>query len=240
MPAVSKKQQKLMGMVHAVQKGEMTPPSKEVAELAKSMKKTDSKEYAKTKHKGLPEKKKKKKKAALTIESLVTLANDLDQSNLTKFADQLDTIIKEAVEGQDGEVISLMPHLEEKQFQEDEMKFEAIKSEIKSDLAKLDYLIDTYLPNDEVYLGRIRKILGDAGSTIYSGIKQYRNTKQGQLKALINELLSSKRISQEEAEEYLDPQTMNTISTVDLDQAVKELALAYKLRQELPPEETEG
>jgi hypothetical protein len=58
--AVSKKQQKFMGMVHAAQKGEK-PASKEVAKVAKDMGKKDAKDFASTKHKGLPEKKKAKK-----------------------------------------------------------------------------------------------------------------------------------------------------------------------------------
>ena len=55
--AVSKKQQKFMGMVHAAQKGEK-PASKEVGKVAKSMGKKDAEDFAGTKHKGLPEKKK--------------------------------------------------------------------------------------------------------------------------------------------------------------------------------------
>ena len=51
--AVSKKQQKFMGMVHAAQKGE-NPASKEVAKAAKSMTKKAATDFAKTKHKGLP------------------------------------------------------------------------------------------------------------------------------------------------------------------------------------------
>ena len=58
--AVSKKQQKFMGMVHAAQKGEK-PASKEVAKVAKGMKKKDAEDFASTKHKGLPEKVKSKK-----------------------------------------------------------------------------------------------------------------------------------------------------------------------------------
>lgn len=56
--AVSKAQQKFMGMVHATQKGEKAP-SKDVAKVAKDMGKKDAKDFASTKHKGLPEKKKK-------------------------------------------------------------------------------------------------------------------------------------------------------------------------------------
>jgi hypothetical protein len=69
--AVSKKQQKFMGMVHATQKGEKAP-SKEVAKVAKTMKKGDAEDFASTKHKGLPEKKKpegKKKEVEETSDS---------------------------------------------------------------------------------------------------------------------------------------------------------------------------
>ena len=61
--AESKKQQRLMGMVRAVQKGEMKSPSETVAKLAKSMKKKDVKDFASTKHDGLPEKKEVKESA---------------------------------------------------------------------------------------------------------------------------------------------------------------------------------
>jgi hypothetical protein len=55
--ATSKKQQKFMGMVHAAQKGEK-PASGAVAKVAKEMPKKAAKDFAATKHKGLPEKKK--------------------------------------------------------------------------------------------------------------------------------------------------------------------------------------
>ena len=51
--AKSKAQQKFMGMVHAAQKGE-EPASKAVADVAKDMPKKAAKDYAATKHKGLP------------------------------------------------------------------------------------------------------------------------------------------------------------------------------------------
>jgi hypothetical protein len=53
MPAVSKAQQKFMGMVHAAQKGE-EPSSPEVAKVAKDMSDKSAKDFASTKHKGLP------------------------------------------------------------------------------------------------------------------------------------------------------------------------------------------
>ena len=63
MPANSKKQQRFMGLVYAVQKGEIKAPSKEVEEAAKSMSEEDVRDFAKTKHKDLPE-----KAAALFVE----------------------------------------------------------------------------------------------------------------------------------------------------------------------------
>jgi hypothetical protein len=61
--AVSKQQQKFMGMAHAMQKGEkITGASKELKKVAKTMKKKDVEDFAKTKHKGLPDKVKSKKK----------------------------------------------------------------------------------------------------------------------------------------------------------------------------------
>ena len=54
MPAVSKAQQKFMGMVHAADKGE-TPASPEVAKVSNDMKDSDAKDFASTKHDGLPD-----------------------------------------------------------------------------------------------------------------------------------------------------------------------------------------
>jgi hypothetical protein len=56
--AVSKQQQKFMGMVHAMQKGEKVKgASPELKKVAKTMKKSDAEDFAATKHKGLPKKK---------------------------------------------------------------------------------------------------------------------------------------------------------------------------------------
>jgi len=52
--AESKSQQRFMGMVHAAQKGELENPSSAVAKAADSMSDKDAKDFASTKHKGLP------------------------------------------------------------------------------------------------------------------------------------------------------------------------------------------
>lgn len=58
--AVSKSQQRFMGMVHAKKKGEMKGGSEEVKKAASSMTGKEAEKFASTKHKGLPEKKTKK------------------------------------------------------------------------------------------------------------------------------------------------------------------------------------
>ena len=57
MPAKSVKQRRFMGMVRAVQKGEMDAPSPEIASAAKDMGSKAVREFAKTKEKNLPMKK---------------------------------------------------------------------------------------------------------------------------------------------------------------------------------------
>lgn len=58
MPAVSRKQQQLMGIVHAIQTGKMKPSkaSATARQMAKNMKPKDVKDFASTSHKGLPDK----------------------------------------------------------------------------------------------------------------------------------------------------------------------------------------
>jgi len=60
--ALSKSMQRFMGMVHAVQKGDMTAPSPAVAKAAKGMSMKAAHDYAATTHAGLPEKKRASKK----------------------------------------------------------------------------------------------------------------------------------------------------------------------------------
>ena len=62
MPAKSKEQQRLFGWVHAYQKGECKDAPENIKDIANSISKKDAKEFAETKHKGLPEKVKHKKK----------------------------------------------------------------------------------------------------------------------------------------------------------------------------------
>ena len=58
MPAQSKQQQKFMGLVHAIQKGDVpaSDASPEAQKVAQDMKPSDVKDFASTSHKGLPRK----------------------------------------------------------------------------------------------------------------------------------------------------------------------------------------
>jgi len=71
MPAVSKAQQRFMGMVHAVQKGDIEAPSKEIEKAADSMSDKDAKDFASTSHKGLPNKKENMKITRERLKELV-------------------------------------------------------------------------------------------------------------------------------------------------------------------------
>ncbi len=55
MPAESKSQQRLFGMVHAYQKGELKGASPEVKSIAKEISPSSAEHFAATKHDGLPE-----------------------------------------------------------------------------------------------------------------------------------------------------------------------------------------
>lgn len=70
MPAVSQSQQRLMGMVHAYQKGKLKHAPKKIREVAKHISEEDAEHFAKTKHDGLPSKKEKEEKKAAAGQSV--------------------------------------------------------------------------------------------------------------------------------------------------------------------------
>ena len=85
--AVSKKQQRFFGMVRAAQKGEGAA-SPEVAKVAGEISKKDAKDFAKTKHKGLPEKVKVKEALSVKDTKKLNKASALDQSDDPKDQDR--------------------------------------------------------------------------------------------------------------------------------------------------------
>ena len=70
--ALSKKQQQFFGLVRGMQKG-TTPKKGKAGEAAKEMKKKDVKDFASTKHKGLPTKVKEKDNVKKLEESILRL-----------------------------------------------------------------------------------------------------------------------------------------------------------------------
>ena len=81
MPASSKAQQRFFGVVKAMQKGDK-PKEGEAGKVAKSMKKKDVDKYAKTKHKGLPNKVKREMKVRNLIKKMVR--EELNKMNEVK------------------------------------------------------------------------------------------------------------------------------------------------------------
>jgi len=82
-PSTSKSQQRFMGMVHAYQKGELEDAPESVKKAADSMTKKASKDFAKTKHKGLPEKVKETQDFGLdmTLDQLKQELEDLEKEH---------------------------------------------------------------------------------------------------------------------------------------------------------------
>ncbi len=102
MTAKSKKQQRYMGMLYRCKEtGEC--PNKDISDKAKKVKKKVVRDFAETKHKGLPEKVKKRKKkrktrkrnkkSLLILDDLILLSNSLDELNLNYDSKHLSSII---------------------------------------------------------------------------------------------------------------------------------------------------
>jgi len=91
MPATSQQQQKLMGIVRAIQKGAVKPEdmSKKAQQMAKSMKKSDVKDFAATKHKGLP---KKAKKENMGVASMYVVRKPYDGMKETDLVMELNPL----------------------------------------------------------------------------------------------------------------------------------------------------
>jgi hypothetical protein len=94
MPAASQQQQKLMGIVHALQKGDIKPSSvsKTAQKLAKSMKPGEVTKFASTKHKGLP---KKVKKEAIegALDAVYAVQKPYAGCELTSLVKPLDPLV---------------------------------------------------------------------------------------------------------------------------------------------------
>lgn len=71
-----------MGMIHAYQKGDLKDASPSVKKAAKNIDPDDAEHFARTKHKGLPEKVKKKKKKKTNEEKVISFTEFLNEETL--------------------------------------------------------------------------------------------------------------------------------------------------------------
>jgi hypothetical protein len=94
MPAVSKKQQKFMGIVHGLQKGTVKPSdvSKKAQNVAKQMKPSSATDFAATKHKGLPSKVKKESIDG-AIDTLYMVKKPYSGCQLTDLVQPIDPLV---------------------------------------------------------------------------------------------------------------------------------------------------
>ena len=129
--AVSQQQQKFMGMAHAMQKGEkIKGASPELKKVAKTMKKSDVKDFAATKHEGLPKKVKEadaepkaKKSGGMefgkgvyeamndNLESLITESMNVNVSMSTNDAGEPTKSITVSAEGEQAEMLAQLLNL---------------------------------------------------------------------------------------------------------------------------------
>jgi hypothetical protein len=77
--SLSRAQQRFMGMVYAAKKGE-TPASSEVAKAAEGMTKKSARDFAKTKHVGLPEKKENTKEELSLVDMMIAQFSPLNEA----------------------------------------------------------------------------------------------------------------------------------------------------------------
>lgn len=93
MPASSKAQQRLFGLVKAVKSGKVKPSSvsKDVKDIAKSMSTKEIDKFAATKHKDLPEKKKKTEESVRTLIRNIVSETLREETNEFDFEDFDDT-----------------------------------------------------------------------------------------------------------------------------------------------------
>ena len=95
MPSKSKAQQRFFGMVDAYKKGEMKNASSKIKKAANGMSMSDVKDFAETKHKGLPE------KVEENMEKRIIRMTESDLHNLVK--ESVKRILKEYGDTPEGQ-----------------------------------------------------------------------------------------------------------------------------------------
>ena len=178
MPSKSKAQQRFMGMVHALKKGEMKPSdaSPAVKKAAKSMDTKSTEKYASTTHKGKPEKVKKE----WLIKTIKELTNaEMEACGYTTSA--VDPKYKLKSPGGTGQ--------EDKQLKEayglDEMKMAQIDKEIKKkikDVARKDrnagmQLMNLYKKHWIEFMLKAKDLLSKESLSLVNPVRMKKQTK---------------------------------------------------------------
>lgn len=148
MPAVSKKQQKFMGIVHGLQKGTVKPSevSKKAQNVAKQMKPSSATDFAATKHKGLPSKVKKENVDG-AIDTLYMVKKPFDGCNASSLVAPLDPL--QGAQDQADQVHGVFPDqdqamaIAETLYEEYCAKMEALEEKKGAVTGKISSAIDS-------------------------------------------------------------------------------------------------
>jgi len=148
MPAVSKKQQKFMGIVHGLQKGTVKPSevSKKAQNVAKQMKPSSATDFAATKHKGLPSKVKKENVDG-AIDTLYMVKKPFDGCNASSLVAPLDPL--QGAQDQADQVHGVFPDQDqamavaETLYEEYSQKMEALEEKKGAVTGKISSAIDS-------------------------------------------------------------------------------------------------
>ena len=148
MPAVSKKQQKFMGIVHGLQKGTVKPSevSKKAQNVAKQMKPKAATDFAATKHKGRPSKVKKENVDG-AIDTLYMVKKPFDGCNASSLVAPLNPL--QGAQDQADQVHGVFPDqdqamaIAETLYEEYCAKMEALEEKKGAVTGKISSAIDS-------------------------------------------------------------------------------------------------
>jgi hypothetical protein len=245
MPAVSKKQQKFMGIVHGLQKGTVKPSevSKKAQNVAKDMKPKAATDFASTKHKGLPTKVKKENVDG-AIDTLYMVKKPFDGCNASSLVAPLDPL--QGAQDQADQVHGVFPDqdramaIAETLYEEYCTKMEALEEKKGAVTGKISSAIDS--------LEKKRKEHVDMAKEDPKNASQHKD-KIAMLATKIDDLMSKlEKVerSKKAKEEKKDKETIKenedkaATSTSGLAKVLRQLAQNLPATKGISPKEIEG
>jgi hypothetical protein len=249
MPAVSKKQQKFMGIVHGLQKGTVKPSevSKKAQNVAKQMKPTAATDFATTKHKGLPTKVKKESIDG-AIDTLYMVKKPYAGCELTSLVHPIDPLLgigagHQVVPDQVHAVFADQDHAQQVAqdlFEEHGQKMEALEEKKGAVTGKISSAIDS--------LEKKRKEHVDMAKEDPKNASQHKD-KIAMLATKIDDLMSKlEKVerSKKAKEDKKDKETIKenedkaATSTSGLAKVLRQLAQNLPATKGISPKEIEG